>query len=78
MLTAGRSKLLSYFALAFAISWGGVLLVIGSGSIPGTPEQTDRLFPWVYLAMLAGPTFLWAVVWKGGSHARHIAIATVH
>ena len=57
MLTAGRSKLLTYFALAFAISWGGVLLIIGSGGIPGTPEQTDRLFPFVYLAMLAGPTF---------------------
>jgi hypothetical protein len=28
---------LSYFALAFAISWGGFLLVIGGvGAIPGT------------------------------------------
>jgi membrane protease YdiL (CAAX protease family) len=56
VLAAGRSKVLTYFALAFAISWGGVLLVIGSGSIPGTPTETDRLFPFVYLAMLAGPT----------------------
>lgn len=56
VLTAGRGKLLTYFALAFAISWGGVLLIIGSGSIPGTSAETDRLFPFVYLAMLAGPT----------------------
>jgi membrane protease YdiL (CAAX protease family) len=48
---------LTYFALAFAISWSGVLLVIGGpGGIPGTSEQTERLFPFVYLAMLVGPS----------------------
>jgi membrane protease YdiL (CAAX protease family) len=46
-----------YFALAFVISWGGVLLVIGGPSgIPGTAAQTNPLFPWVYLAMLVGPS----------------------
>jgi len=46
-----------YFAGAFAISWAGVLLVIGGPSgIPGTSAQTNPLFPWVYLAMLVGPS----------------------
>jgi hypothetical protein len=48
----------TYFALVFAISWGGVLLVIGGpGGIPGTPEQFETLFPFVYLAMLVGPAW---------------------
>ena len=45
-----------YFALAFAISWGGILLVIHGGPIPATPEEARRLFGSVYLAMLAGPS----------------------
>ena len=48
--------LAAYFVLTFAISWGGVLLVVAPHGIPGTTEQTDRLFPYVYLAMLAGPS----------------------
>jgi membrane protease YdiL (CAAX protease family) len=49
--------LVSYFALTFAISWGGVLLVIGGlGGIPGTPEQFETLLPFVILALLAGPS----------------------
>ncbi|MGH7497444.1 MAG: hypothetical protein ACREL3_01170, partial [Gemmatimonadales bacterium] len=52
-----RHSLLTYFALAFAISWVGVLLVIGGpGGIPATPEEFRRLFPAGYLAMLAGPS----------------------
>lgn len=52
-----RHPVLNYFALTFAISWGGVLLVIGGPSgIPATAAQSDRLFPAVYLAMLAGPS----------------------
>jgi uncharacterized protein len=47
----------AYFALTFAISWGAVLLIIGGpGSIPGSNAQTNPLFPFVYLAMLAGPS----------------------
>jgi membrane protease YdiL (CAAX protease family) len=52
-----RHALATYFALAFAISWAGVLLVIGGpAGVPGTYEETERLFPFVYLAMLAGPS----------------------
>jgi uncharacterized protein len=45
----------TYFVLAFAISWGGILLVVDPGGFPGTPEQFERLLPLVGLAMLAGP-----------------------
>jgi len=52
-----RYPLASYFVLAFVISWGGVLLVTGGpAGIPGTKEETDRLFPLAFLAMLAGPS----------------------
>src|SRR5829696_768565 len=51
-----RHSLLSYFALTFAISWGGILIVVGGpGGIPGTKEQVETLFPIAILAMLAGP-----------------------
>jgi membrane protease YdiL (CAAX protease family) len=48
---------LTYYILTFAISWGGILLVIfgGRSSVPATPEQFDRLIPMAILALLAGP-----------------------
>lgn len=46
----------TYFALAFAISWGGLLIVVGGGGFTGATEPTDRQLPLVYLAMFAGPT----------------------
>jgi uncharacterized protein len=49
--------LLSYFALVFAISWGGVLIVVGPGGIPAAnKEQYETLFPIAVLAMVAGPS----------------------
>ena len=52
-----RHPVLTYFALTFAISWGGVLLVIGGpGGIPGTPEQLETLLPIAIVAMLIGPS----------------------
>lgn len=52
-----RHPLPAYFTLAFAISWGAVLLVIGGpGGIPGTTEQTETLLPLVVLVMLVGPS----------------------
>ncbi|MBN1120780.1 MAG: CPBP family intramembrane metalloprotease [Anaerolineae bacterium] len=50
-----KHSLIIYFALAFAISWGGILIVAGPGGIPGTPEQVEALLPPIYVAMLAGP-----------------------
>ena len=46
----------TYVALTFAISWGGVLIVVGPGGFPGTREQFDRLLPLAALAMIAGPS----------------------
>lgn len=47
---------LSYYLLVFAISWGGILILIGGpGSIPGTKEQAEKLFIPALLIMFAGP-----------------------
>jgi membrane protease YdiL (CAAX protease family) len=51
-----RHPVLTYFALTFAISWGGMLIVAGPGGIPATPEQTDMQALFVMLAWLAGPS----------------------
>lgn len=60
-----KHPVLTYFVLTFAISWSGVLFVIGGpGGIPGTVAQSDPLFPSVYLAMLAGPSVA-GMLWTG-------------
>ena len=40
-----RHPVLTYFALAFAISWGGILFVVGPGGIPATPERVRDAAP---------------------------------
>ena len=50
-----RHPLATYFVLAFAISWGGFVAVVGPGGFPGTGSQFDALLPFVASAMLAGP-----------------------
>ena len=47
---------MSYFTLAFAISWGGILAVLRGGPIPAPADDARRLFGLVYFAMLAGPS----------------------
>jgi uncharacterized protein len=48
---------LSFYALAFAISWGGILLLVGGPiGYPGTKEQVETLFLFVMLAWFAGPS----------------------
>jgi membrane protease YdiL (CAAX protease family) len=65
-----RHPVPAYFVLTFAISWGGVLLVIGGpGGIPGTMAQADPLFRFVFLAMLAGPSVA-GVLLTGVVHGR--------
>jgi uncharacterized protein len=52
-----RHPLLTFFGLALAISWVGILLVIGGpGAIPGASEQVERLSLFVMLVWLAGPS----------------------
>jgi len=51
-----RHPVATYYALTFAISWGGILIVVGPGGIPGTREEFERLLPVVLLALLAGPS----------------------
>ncbi len=49
--------LLSYFALVFAISWGGVLIVAAPSGIPAPNKgQYEALLPIAILAMVAGPS----------------------
>jgi membrane protease YdiL (CAAX protease family) len=51
-----KHPLKTYYALAFAISWGGFVLVVGPAGFPGTGSQFDSLMPLVAVAMLAGPS----------------------
>ena len=53
-----RHPLLSYFALAFAISWGGMLLAVGlgPGGFSATPQQVQMAVPYAVPAMILGPS----------------------
>ena len=50
--------LLSYFALAFAISWGAILLAVGlgPGGFSATPQQFQTAIPYAVPTMLLGPS----------------------
>jgi membrane protease YdiL (CAAX protease family) len=52
-----RHPVLTYYTLVFAISWGGILMLIGGPSnIPGTAEQVGSLFSFALIALFAGPS----------------------
>jgi membrane protease YdiL (CAAX protease family) len=52
-----KHPVLTYYALVFAMSWGGILLIVGGpGGIPGSSEQVEMLMPLVLLALFAGPS----------------------
>ena len=52
-----RHPLLSFYALVFAIAWGGILILAGGpGGIPTNEEQFLRLMPWLMVVWLAGPS----------------------
>jgi membrane protease YdiL (CAAX protease family) len=61
-----RRPVPTYFGLAFAISWAGVLFVVGPDGLPTTVEHLVTIGPSMYVAMLAGPSlaglFLTSVV----------------
>jgi membrane protease YdiL (CAAX protease family) len=46
----------SYYALVFAISWGGSLIVLGPEGLVGNKPISSAQLPLVYLAALAGPS----------------------
>jgi len=52
-----RRPVSTYYALVFAMSWAGVLIVVGPDGFPGTNEQVQRLMPFVIPALLIGPAF---------------------
>lgn len=51
-----RYPVLTFYALVFAISWGGILILVGPNQIPGTPEDVERLFPFALVLLFAGPS----------------------
>lgn len=51
-----RHPLPAYFALTFALSWGGFVIVVGSGSLWNDDWQTQPNFLAAVMAMLAGPS----------------------
>lgn len=51
-----RHPALSYFVLTFAISWGGILLIVGPRGILGTKEEFERLFPIALPVIVLGPS----------------------
>lgn len=62
--------LLSFYALAFAITWGGLIMVVGGPSeILGSPEKFNTRFPLVLLAWLAGPSVA-SILMTGLVHGR--------
>jgi membrane protease YdiL (CAAX protease family) len=50
-----RHPVLTFYVLTFAISWGGILVVVGHGGVPGNPAQLAKMIPVLIVAMLAGP-----------------------
>ena len=47
---------LSFFALAFTLSWGAVLMVVGPSGFLGAKEIPEVLNPFLYVAMVVGPS----------------------
>jgi membrane protease YdiL (CAAX protease family) len=51
-----RRPVLTFYVLVFAISWGGILVLVGPNRIPGTTEDVERLFPFALMMQFAGPS----------------------
>ena len=62
--------LLSFYALAFAITWSSLVMVVGGPSeILGSPEKFETQFGLVLLAWLAGPSVA-SILMTGLLHGR--------
>ena len=57
-----KHPVLAYYTLVFAISWGGILMLVAPGGIPGKPEDVARLFPFTLAALFAGPSIAGVVM----------------
>jgi len=64
-----KHPVITYCALTFAISWGGILMLIGPGGILGTKEVSEVQLPFVYVATLAGPSMA-GILLTGFVHGR--------
>ena len=65
-----RHPLLSFYALAFAITWGGLIMVVGGPSeILGTLQLLGKRLALVMLAWLAGPSVA-SILMTGLVHGR--------
>jgi membrane protease YdiL (CAAX protease family) len=51
-----RHPLLSYFALAFVISWAGILIVVGPSGISANSLPSDMQVALLYPTMVVGPS----------------------
>ena len=51
-----KHAVLLYFVLTFAITWGGMVALVGPGGFPISAEQMEKMGPLVYVGMLVGPT----------------------
>lgn len=62
-----KHPVLTYFVLTFAISWGGLAIVVGPDGI--TAEETNMPFMLVYLTTVAGPPIA-SILLTGLFHGR--------
>ena len=51
-----RHPLLAYYVMTFALSWGGFVIVLGTGSLVNTNWQAEGAFLSAVMVMLAGPS----------------------
>jgi membrane protease YdiL (CAAX protease family) len=50
-----RHPVLTYFAITFVISWGGVLILGAPYGMPATPDQSAKVWPIVFMPYFLGP-----------------------
>lgn len=72
-----KYPVISYFALTFFLTWGGMALVIGLDGFPISSEKIDELGPLVYMTMLVGPSvagLLLTAIVDGGQGLREVGL----